>query len=206
MIHPERLSSWWRHQMETFSALLAMCARKSPMTGEFPVQRPVTRSFDVFFDRRLNKWLSKQLWGWWFEMPSRSLWRHSNDQTLIPRYWNCRNYPSPGMFTMHWFGQFEAIYHFAWWTHEAGILSALLDFPLHRVCNAEFLAFLCCFVLNKPLNTQSSCRWLKTVRRSCDVSVIGGSLSAVLATTHARGFVVLCFVEVELLGLVDSYI
>ena len=39
---------WWRHQMETFSALLALCAGNSPMTGEFPAQRPVTRSFDVF--------------------------------------------------------------------------------------------------------------------------------------------------------------
>ena len=44
--------------------------------GEFPTQRPVTRSFDVFFDLRLNKRLSKQPWGWWFETPSWSLWRH----------------------------------------------------------------------------------------------------------------------------------
>ena len=46
--------------METFSALLAICARNSPVPGEFPAQKPVTRSFDVFFDSRLNKWLSKQ--------------------------------------------------------------------------------------------------------------------------------------------------
>ena len=56
-------NSWWRHQMETFSALLALCAGKPPVTGEFPSQRPVTRSFDVFFDLRLNKRLSKQSWG-----------------------------------------------------------------------------------------------------------------------------------------------
>ena len=36
--------------METFYALLALCAGNSPVTGEFPTQRPVTRSFDVFFD------------------------------------------------------------------------------------------------------------------------------------------------------------
>ena len=42
--------TWWRHQMETFSALLAICAGNSPTTGEFPTQMPVTRSFDVFFD------------------------------------------------------------------------------------------------------------------------------------------------------------
>ena len=55
--------SWWRHQMETFSALLAICAGNSPVPGEFPTQMPVTRSFAVFFDLRLNKRLSKQSWG-----------------------------------------------------------------------------------------------------------------------------------------------
>ena len=52
--------TWWRHQTETFSALLAICAGNSPVPGEFPTQRPVTRSFDVYFDLRLNKRLSKQ--------------------------------------------------------------------------------------------------------------------------------------------------
>ena len=68
----------WRHQMETFSALLAICAGNSPVPGEFPTQRPVTRCFDVYFDLRLNKRLSKQSWGWWFERLPRPLWRHSN--------------------------------------------------------------------------------------------------------------------------------
>ena len=70
---------WWRHQMETFSALLAICAGNSPVADEFPSQRPVTRSFGVFFDLRLNKRLSKQSWGWWFETLSLTLWRHCND-------------------------------------------------------------------------------------------------------------------------------
>ena len=39
--------------METFSALLAICAGNSPVSGEFPAQRQVTRSFDVFFDVRV---------------------------------------------------------------------------------------------------------------------------------------------------------
>ena len=69
---------WWRHQMDTFSALLAICAGNSPVPGEFPSQRPVIRSFDVFFDLRLNKRLSKQSWGWWFETLSHPLWRHCN--------------------------------------------------------------------------------------------------------------------------------
>ena len=53
--------SWWRHQMETFSALLAICAGNSPVTGEFPTQRPVTRSLDVFFYLCLNRlWVSNR--------------------------------------------------------------------------------------------------------------------------------------------------
>ena len=57
------LCPWWRHQMEIFSALLAICAGNSPVTGEFPAQKPVTRSFDVLFDMFLNKRLCKQSWG-----------------------------------------------------------------------------------------------------------------------------------------------
>ena len=61
-----------------FSALLAFCAGNSPVSGDFPAQRPVTRRFDAFFDLRLDKRLSKQSWGLWSETPSRSLWRHYN--------------------------------------------------------------------------------------------------------------------------------
>ena len=45
--------------METFSVLLAICVGNSPVTGEFPTQRPVTLSFEVFFDLRMNEWLNK---------------------------------------------------------------------------------------------------------------------------------------------------
>ena len=69
----ERKWPWRRHQVETFSALLALCVGNSLVTGEFPSQRLVTRSFDVFFDLCLNKRLSKQSRRWRFEMPS--LWR-----------------------------------------------------------------------------------------------------------------------------------
>ena len=68
--------------METFSVSLAFLwgIRRD---REFPAKRPVTRSFDVFFDLRLNKRLSKQSWGWWFETPSWSLLRHCNGTTLL---------------------------------------------------------------------------------------------------------------------------
>ena len=52
---PDIYCTWWRHQIEIFSASLAICAGNSPIRGEFPTQRPVTQSFDVFFDLRLKK-------------------------------------------------------------------------------------------------------------------------------------------------------
>ena len=78
--------------METFSALLATCAGNSPVAGEFPAQRPGTRSFDVFFDLLLNNQLSKQSWGWWFETLSRSLSRHCN-VVMISQHWIDGNKP-----------------------------------------------------------------------------------------------------------------
>ena len=77
--------------MATFSALLARCAENSLVTSEFPALRPVTRSFDVFFDLRPNKRLSKQSRGWLFETPSCSLWRHCNVSALV----YCRNFNRP---------------------------------------------------------------------------------------------------------------
>ena len=59
-------------KMETFSALLALCEGNPPVTGGFPSQRPVTRSFDVLFDLRR-----------WFETPLRSLWRHCKVTTEL---------------------------------------------------------------------------------------------------------------------------
>ena len=55
-------------------------------TGGLLSQRPVTRSFDVFFDLRLNKRLRKQSRRWWFDTSSHSLWRHCNDTVLSPQW------------------------------------------------------------------------------------------------------------------------
>ena len=52
---------------KTFFALLALCAGNSPVTGEFPSQRPVTWNFDVLFDLRLEqtvKWTIIRLVIW----------------------------------------------------------------------------------------------------------------------------------------------
>ena len=55
------LNSWWRHQMETFSALLVICEGNSPVNSEFPAQGPVTRSFDIFFICAwINDWVNNR--------------------------------------------------------------------------------------------------------------------------------------------------
>ena len=89
-IHPERLGSPNQVRKAASNAETSHAPDKDMMTssngnifpGEFPAQRPVTRSFDVFFELRLNKRLSKQSWDWWFETLSRSLWRHCNGKQL----------------------------------------------------------------------------------------------------------------------------
>ena len=60
-MEPFQIKVWWRHQMETFSALLAIFAGNSPVPSELPTQRPVKRSFDVFFDLRPNNgWVNNR--------------------------------------------------------------------------------------------------------------------------------------------------
>ena len=73
--------SKWSDMMTSSNGIIFRVTGPScgKFTGEFPSQRPVTRSFDVFFDMHLNKWLSKQSWGWWFETPSCPLWRHCDE-------------------------------------------------------------------------------------------------------------------------------
>ena len=72
--------------MGKFSALLAICEGNPPVTGGFPPQMPVARSFDVFFDLCLNKWLRKQSRRRRFETPWRSLWRHCNECVSLRDY------------------------------------------------------------------------------------------------------------------------
>ena len=77
--------------MKSFSALLALCEGNPRVTGGFPSQRPVTRSFDIFFDLCLNKWLNNQSRHRWFDKPSRPLWRHYYVETsakLVGRTFN----------------------------------------------------------------------------------------------------------------------
>ena len=117
---PVQSRTWWPHQMETFSALLAMCAWNSPVTGEFPAQRPVTRSFDIFFDLRLNKRLRKQFCGWWFETPQRPLWRHCNNIC----------YTRPDLTVV----EFKSSLHVLYWI-SASFINQLIEFS--RSCDRK---------------------------------------------------------------------
>ena len=105
--------------METLSALLAICAGNSPVPGEFPTQRPVTRSFDVYFDLRPDKRLSKQSWGWWFETLSHSLWRHRNVQCRLRVGHDKEQYMPWNMHTISAFLFFcHLVKVMAWWRHK----------------------------------------------------------------------------------------
>ena len=88
---------WWHHNSEldrdtvehryVLSTLCHDDVIKSKSIFRVPgSQMPVTRSLDVFFDLHLNKRLSKQSWGWWFETPSCSWWRHCNDRNITPGF------------------------------------------------------------------------------------------------------------------------
>ena len=70
----------WGHMMTSSNGSIFRVT--GPLYGESSSQRPVTRSFGVFFDLRLDKRFSKQSWGWRFETPSCSLWRHCNDLNI----------------------------------------------------------------------------------------------------------------------------
>ena len=80
------MATWWRHEVETFSALLVLCERNLAVTGGFPFQRPVTRSFSVLYDLCSNKRLSKQSRRRWFKTPPRSLLRQCNERNAFG-YW-----------------------------------------------------------------------------------------------------------------------
>ena len=73
-----RQSAWWRLQLEIFSALLLLSCGEFTVHWWIPLTKASDAEFEVFFDLRLNKRLSKQSRCRWFEMAVRSLWRHTN--------------------------------------------------------------------------------------------------------------------------------
>ena len=112
--------TWWRHQMETYSASLAFCGAE--FTGEFQAQRPVMRSFDVFFDLSLNKRLSKQSRRRWFETPSRSLWRHCNYKCML--WYLCNK---------HTWREWSTVYQRIWQWNRCAPLNTLATDTKHKI-------------------------------------------------------------------------
>ena len=123
--------SWWRHQMENFPRHWPFVLGNSPASGEFPAQRPVTWSFDVFFDLCLNKRLRKQSWGWWFETLSRPLWRHCNVSL------NELNFKVPHIYApvseIHRLASVHCITMTLWWARWR------LKSPASRLCTQPFV-------------------------------------------------------------------
>ena len=102
---------------------------------EFLTQRPVTRNFDVFFDLRLNKRLSKQPWGCWFETPSWSLWRQCNDDSMNLPVWTL--WRPRGFSYKSWTGHLQS-------HHNLHIVTSKYNNTVHyRDCVYEFDLFIC---------------------------------------------------------------
>ena len=129
---------------------------RSPVPGEFPAQSPVTRSFDGFFDLRLNKRLSKQSWGWWFETLSCQLWRHCNESfhllhKLINHPHLLQDKPH-GCYTV---SKFIAKGHVTCRL----LLELLFWYPIHRHCNLPEQGSFCRPICAQPMRDVVS-HWL----------------------------------------------
>ena len=169
--------SLWSHQMETFSALLALCEGNPPVTSGFPSQRPVTWSFDAFFDLHLNKWLIRKSRRRWFETPSRSLWPHCNGYIKyhVMRISSMfKNAIQRGVFNISekWIGilteRLSLIANNEYTHHEnADIITSviLMPFSCYRMTTTCIFPWLACFLYNylEGLHGQIQCTYFITV-------------------------------------------
>ena len=155
----------------------------------------MTRSFDVFFDLRLNKRLSKQRWGWWFETPSWSLCRHGNVRRYnhITRH---RNYQvnfrirvvtdtlkiknDTDYVTVQWNKNvsltLSEILRYPWWRHQTETFSALLAFPAGN--SPVTGSFICTWIDGWVNKRKTGDLW----RYSADYDVIVMSVSMAAST------------------------
>ena len=125
-----------------------LCAGNSPVPGEFPAQRPVTRSLDIFFDLRLNKQVSKQSWGWWFEMLSCPIWRHCNAdlwRDVNPNY-DIRNISEPQHYTM-------------WYSTVSSLIKIIIRSELDIEHNEHCIAYFFIWSIGRHFLKQLPCFW-----------------------------------------------
>ena len=138
--------SWWRHQMETFSALLALCAGNSPVTAEFPSQWPMTRSFDVFFICAwINGWVNNRVAG---DLRRR---RAHYDVTVMKMIWfRC-------VFMLEQIALHASI--FDCWNMKMHILKPSLDFCVN--------AYIYRLLVEKSLHYYYVLKWNELIYGSC---------------------------------------
>ena len=109
--------------------------------GEFPAQKPVTQSFDVFFDLRLNKRLSKQSWGWWSETLLSPLWRHRNANLLWKHCGVCSKTPGISQMYLLYTHALPFMSDSKWWQYQISmsncrqmILLSMCRTNQNRIC------------------------------------------------------------------------
>ena len=132
--------------METFSALLAICAGNSPVPSEFPTRRPVTRSFDIFFDLRLNKLLSKQrvagVWDAIAPIMTPLYWTGNTNNHWLTAWWiSSVTSGRQLMLMLQWYPGYESF-----------ILSILMviddNHKVHSICRRRSIDYIFVIVLN----------------------------------------------------------
>ena len=148
--------------MGTFSALLALCEGNPPVTGGFPSHHKGQGRGALMFSLicALNKLLSKHSWGWWFETPSRSLWRHCNGQPVAHRPVNCdplhaKKYVIPVYFSVtkhYWLPYLTHFGNRKWNACEANISRGYFSGTWHKSLPKLIMAYL----TDAPLS-----RWAK---------------------------------------------
>ena len=124
------MSSMMTSSNGNISALPAICADNSPVTGEFPAHWPVTWSFDVFFDLRLNKRLSKQSWGRWLR-------RHRAHYDVIIMHWMRKGFGDE-VATSHWLNK--------WWPSS---VTHIFGTSVHELRHGDLMMHICINVLVK---------------------------------------------------------
>ena len=137
---------WWHHQMETFFALLALCVGNSPVTGELPTQRPVTRGLDFFslICAWINGWVKNREAGDW-----RSYRAHYDVTVML-----CRSTNEVIM---------KDMVNSESWTVciIIGIYLFILFIPLFTFCFPSLVITMIYFEINPELAKINSSRWQK---------------------------------------------
>ena len=156
---------WYRYQHDDiirWEHSLVICVENSPLTGEFPAQRPVMQSFDIFFDLSSYKRLSKHSWVWRFE----TICAHYNitGRNILQVYSTC---PGPIL----WLPRCQ-------WSHHEGCVYKL-KWPAPNHNNTQQITAVCIIILRVYCtwslvavgNLLTHTLWRYLSKWSCGISV-----------------------------------